>query len=193
MTAVLAGCTGQPRVKGGAKTGGRENLGANGLKDVPVFVGKTYQTSADNVLVGIGAYNFGGDASKMGMARTRAETRARTDVSRQLLTIVENMVMDYFESSDLDPDAAALFQEDITKTLSKSDLSEAKVIQWGADDDGIMWVVVQYDKAAASAEVNKAVGMAAQRVPQAADFDVRARMDASFNKKAGGGPDPVID
>jgi hypothetical protein len=195
VAAVLAGCAGQSRATGRAETGGRasENLRANGLKDAPVFVSKTYQTSANDVLVGIGAYNFGGDMSKTGMARIRAETRARTDVSRQFLTIVKNMVTDYLRASELDPDAAVSFQEGLTKTLSKSDLSEARVIQWGADKDGIMWVVVQYDKAAASAELNKAVNTVVQRVPQVADFDVQGRMDTSFNKKAGGGPDPVID
>jgi hypothetical protein len=59
------------------------------------------------------------------------------------------------------------------------------------DDNGLLWVVMEYSKSAAQEEVNQAASAAKLKVPQAAAFNALDRMDAAFNKEAGGGPVPV--
>jgi hypothetical protein len=184
---VTAGCaSNQTGSSGSAKSGA-------GLKGVPGFVNEAYLNASEDVLIGVGSYKIGGDVSKLGIGKTFAETRARADLSRQLSTIVKNMVGDYTGTSEIDPSAALSFQEDVTQSLSKAELRGARVIKLDQDENGVLWVIMEYSKSAAAQEINQAVNAAKLAVPQAAAFDAISRMDAAFNKEAGGGPVPVGD
>jgi hypothetical protein len=81
--------------------------------------------------------------SKMGTGKTFAETRARADIARQLDSIVRNMVNDYTATSEVDPDSALSFQENITQTLSRAELKGAKTVKLDRDDNGLLWVVME--------------------------------------------------
>jgi hypothetical protein len=162
-----------------------------GLGGVPSFVNDAYMNASEDVLIGIGTYKTGGDPSKIGTGKTFAETRARADISRQLQTLVKNMVTDYTATSELDPSSALSFQEEITQTLSRSDLRGSRTIKMDTDDNGLLWVVMEYSKSAAEEEVSQAANAAKLKVPQAAAFNALERMDNAFNKEAGGGPVPV--
>jgi hypothetical protein len=135
------------------------------------------------VLIGIGAYKIGGDMSKIGTGKTFAETKARADISWQLQAIVKNMVIDYTTAKEIDPEAALSFQENITQTLSKSELRDTKIVNMDTDANGLLWVVMEYSKSAAVNEVNQAANAAKLAIPAAVAFD----------KEAGGGPIPVGD
>jgi hypothetical protein len=125
---------------------------------------------------------------------TYAATRARADISRQLDSIVKNMVTDYTAASELDPAAALSFQETITQALSQAELRGAKPIQSQTDESGLLWVVLEYGRSSALNEaVDPAIAAAKLAVPAAAAFDALTRMDNAFNKMAGGGPVPVGD
>jgi hypothetical protein len=178
----LAGCGGTPRAKGGSS--------AKGLGGVPSFVNEAYLNASEDVIIGIGTYKIGTDMSKMGTGKTFAETRARSDISRQLLTIVKDMVEDYTATSEIDPDSALSFQENITQSLSKSDLRGSRPIKMDTEN-GLLWVVMEFSKSAAANEVNQAAAAAKLAVPKAAAFNAIERMNAAFDKEAGGGPDPV--
>jgi hypothetical protein len=182
----LAGCSSAP------KSVAPISMSA-GLSGVPAFVNEAYLNASEDVLIGIGTYKIGADMSKFGSGKTFAETRARADISRQLTTIVKNMVNDYTATSEIDPSAAVSFQEEISQTLSKSDLRGAKVIRVERDDNGLLWLVMEYSKSAAVNEVNQAANAAKLKVPKAAAFDAIERMNAAFDKEAGGGPDPVVE
>ncbi|MDR0683654.1 MAG: hypothetical protein LBF83_00775 [Spirochaetaceae bacterium] len=182
LALLLAGCGSAPPPAAAAAS--------KGLGGVPSFVNDAYLNASEDVLIGIGTYKVGNDASKVGVGKTFAETRARADLSRQLSTIVKNMVNDYTATSEIDPDSALSFQEDITQTLSKSDLKGAKTIKMDTEN-GLLWVVMEYSKSAAANEVNQAASKAKLAVPKAAAFDALERMDAAFDKEAGGGPVPV--
>jgi hypothetical protein len=184
----LAGCASAPPSGGGSPSVGSQG---GGLSRVPAFVNEAYLGASEDVLIGIGTYKIGNDMSKMGTAKTFAETRARADISRQLQTIVKNMTEDFIAASEIDPDAALSFQQSITQTLSKSDLKGAKTIKMDTDESGLLWLVMEYSKSAAAADVNQAVNTAKLAVPAAAAFDAVERMDAAFDKEAGGGPVPV--
>ncbi|MDR1251487.1 MAG: LPP20 family lipoprotein [Treponema sp.] len=183
----IAGCAGTPNA-GPAKTPSGRSLGG-----VPSFVNDAYLNASEDVLIGIGTYRIGNDMSRMGTGKTFAETRARADLSRQLSTIVRNMVNDYTAASEIDPDAALAFQETITQTLSTSELRGAKVIKMDTDTNGLLWVVMDYSKSAAAEEVNQAASAAKLAIPAAAAFDALTRMNTAFDKEAGGGPVPVGD
>ncbi|MDR1230685.1 MAG: hypothetical protein LBK61_04710 [Spirochaetaceae bacterium] len=181
---ALAGCAGVPGASG--------SMG-RGLSGVPDFVNEAYLNASEDVLIGIGTYKIGNDMSKMGPGKTFAETRARADIARQLDSIVRNMVNDYTATSEVDPDSALSFQESITQTLSRADLKGAKTVKLDRDDNGLLWVVMEFSKSAAAAEVNQAANAAVLAVPAAAAFDALQRMDTAFTKEAGGGPVPVGD
>ncbi|MDR1617982.1 MAG: hypothetical protein LBS06_02900 [Treponema sp.] len=163
------------------------------LKGVPDFVNKAYLNASEDVLIGLGTYKIGGDVSKMSTGKTFAETRARADISRQLQSIVKNMITDYTASSELDPSASLSFQEEVTQALSKSDLKGARTIEMQTDDNGLLWVVMEYSKSAAANDYSAATAAAKLAVPAAAAFDALSRMDNAFDKAAGGGPVPVGD
>ncbi|MDR1900551.1 MAG: hypothetical protein LBQ55_11115 [Treponema sp.] len=162
------------------------------LKGVPDFVNKAFLGASEDVLIGVGTYKIGNDLSKMSTGKTFAETRARADISRQLQSIVKNMITDYTASSELDPSASLSFQEEITQALSKSDLRGARTIAMDSEN-GLLWVVMEYSKSNAANDYNAAASAAKLAVPAAAAFDAMARMENAFDKAAGGGPIPVGD
>jgi hypothetical protein len=180
----VAGCGSAPRASG---------VLSKGLSGVPDFVNEAYLSASGDVLVGIGTYKIGNDMSKMGTGKTFAETRARADISRQLSTIVRNMVNDYTAASEVDPDAAVSFQETITQTLSKAELKGARTVKMDRDNNGVLWVVMEFSKSAAATEVDQAANAAKLALPASLAFNALDRMDAAFNKEAGGGPVPVGD
>jgi hypothetical protein len=179
---LLAGCGSAPAASGSTS----KRLGG-----VPDFVNDAYLSASEDVIIGIGTYKIGNDMSKMGTGKTFAETRARADIARQLGTIVKNMVNDYTATSELDPTAAVSFQENITQALAKAELKGSRTMKIELDDNGLLWVVMEFSKSAAQTEVNQAANAAKLAVPAAAAFDALQRMDTAFTKAAGGGPVPV--
>ncbi|MDR0539097.1 MAG: hypothetical protein LBG74_01140 [Spirochaetaceae bacterium] len=166
-------------------------LRATPMRGVPAFVNDAYLSASNDVIIGIGTFKMGDDMSKMSMAKTMAETRARADIGRQIQTIVKNMVTDYTSTSELDPKSALSFQENITQALVKADLRGARTLRVDRVD-GILWLIMEYNKKAASEDCNAAVSAAKLAVPAAASFDAVSRMENAFDKTAGGGPSAVV-
>ncbi|MDR2658784.1 MAG: hypothetical protein LBC27_02180 [Spirochaetaceae bacterium] len=189
---ALTGCASTPGSKGGLSFSGSKSSGRT-LQGVPNFVNDAYKNASEDNIVGIGAYKVGTDMAKMGKAKTFAETRARADISRQLNSIVRDMVTDYTAASELDPDAAVSFQEEIVQNLSKSELKGAKIIRMELDNSGVLWLVMEYSKSAAIRDVDQAANAARLAVPAAAAFNALERMNTAFDKEAGGGPIPVSE
>jgi hypothetical protein len=186
MALLWTGCAGAPAKSPGSPL-------SSGLSGVPAFVNEAYLNASEDVLIGVGTYKIGNDMSKMGTGKTFAETRARADLSRQLQSIVKNMVTDYTATSEIDPAAAVSFQETITQALSRSDLRGSRTVRVERDDNGVLWVVQEYSKSSAVAEVNQAANAARLAVPAAAAFNALDRLETAFSKEAGGGPVPVGD
>ena len=192
--ALLAGCVtaGAPPSSAPAQPAAPVAPAAPVLGGVPQFVNDAYLNASEDVIIGIGTYKIGNDTSKMGNAMTFAQTRARADISRQLQSIIKNMVIDYATTSELDPDASLSFQENITQAIAKADLRGAKVVTSNTDS-GLLWVVMEYSKSAAASDYSAAAAAAKLAVPAAAAFDAIARMENAFDKASGGGPVPVGD
>jgi hypothetical protein len=170
----------------------KKNLGG-----VPDFVNQAYLNASEDTIVGIGTYKVGLNAngalntSRMGTAKTFAETRARADITRQLDVIVKDMVTDYAAQSELDDSAALSFQEDITQTLAKQELVGAHTTQMNTDENGVLWVVMEYSKSAAAKSIQDAydASTAAKKLAPAAGaaFSALDRMDKAWNDATSGG------
>jgi len=163
------------------------------LNGVPDFVNDAFLAASEDVLIGIGTYKTGGDPAKVGTGKPYAEARARADISRQLQSIIENMITDYTANSELNPKAAISFQENITRALSKSELKGSKTVRMGTDNNGVLWIVMEYSKSLAADDFNAAQAAAKLAVPAAAAFNALERMDKQFDKMSGGGPNPLLD
>jgi hypothetical protein len=61
------------------------------------------------------------------------------------------------------------------------------VVQAQTDENGLLWVVMEYSKPAALSDesINQSVAAAKLAVPAAAAFDALSRMENSFDKAAG--------
>jgi hypothetical protein len=120
--------------------------------------------------------------STVAQSRNIAATRARAEISNTMDSIVKNMVRDYTASSEVDPGAALAFQEDITVTLSKSNVSGAAIQVEEPDNDGTWWCVMYLSKANVAREISQAQAAARLAVPAMASFDAEARMNEAFEQ-----------
>jgi hypothetical protein len=149
--------------------------------NVPDFVKDAIKKAPEDALIGIGSAKL----STQSQSRTIATTRARAEISRQMNTMIQDMIRDYQASSEADPKAALSFQENITVALSKSTLTGSRVTDFDYTDDGTCWVVVLLDKSSAVQEINQAQAAARLAVPAMASFNAEDRMNAAFDRVYG--------
>ena len=149
--------------------------------NVPQFVKDALKKAPEDALVGIGTAR----AASLSLARTTATTRARAEISRQLNTMIQDMVRDYSAGSEVDPSAALSFQENMTVALSKSTLTGSVPVEEDQDDNGNYWVVVMLSKTNTVNELNQAQAAAKLAVPALASFNAEDRMNAAFDKAYG--------
>ena len=147
-------------------------------KGMPFNVANARRNAPEDVLVGIGNAKMGTTAQ----SRNIAATRARAEISNIMDSMVKNMVRDYTASSEVDPQAALAFQENITITLSKSNLSGAVIQFEEPDSDGQWWVVIHLSKANVVKEISQAQAQAKLVVPTMASFDAEKRMNEAFEQ-----------
>jgi hypothetical protein len=144
---------------------------------VPEFVRDAVRNAPEDALVGIGTANL----ASISQSRVIAATRGRAEISRQMDTVVRDMVRDFQASSELDPASALSFQENFTLTLSQSRLVGSSVVDEDVDGNGNYWCVVMLTKGEAVKEINQAAAQAKLRVPAAASFDAEWRMNDAFD------------
>lgn len=168
-----------------ASSGGSSASSASSSKPVerkvpgsfPQFVKDAIINSPEDVLVGIGTAKLASQSQSL----TVATTRARAEISRQMDTVIQDMIRDYTASSEVDPTAALAFQENITVALSKSRLTGSKVVEADYDANGACWVVVHLGKSSLVEEINQAQAAAKLAVPAAASFRAEEHMNNAFN------------
>ena len=169
---AVIGCGTQPAATGPGTTdqSGRVPGG------FPSFIREALRNVPDDVLVGIGVARLASVSQSM----TISTTRARADISRQMSTMIQDMVRDYQASSEIDPGAALSFQENITVALSRSTLEGSRVVEQDQTADGSIWTVVWLDKQRVANEINQAQSAARLAVPAMASFNAEDRMNAAF-------------
>jgi len=144
----------------------------------PEFAKKAVKNAPEDALIGIGTAKL----ASLSQSRTVAATRARAEISRQLNTMVQDMVRDYQASSEVDPQAALSFQENMTVALSKSTLTGSRIADEDSDASGNWWVVVILDKTSVVNEINQAQAAARLAIPAMASFNAEARMNEAFGR-----------
>ena len=145
---------------------------------LPKEIEKARKNAPEDVLVGIGNAKLG----TVAQSRNLAATRARAELSNMMNSIVSNMVRDYTASSEVDRDAAIAFQENITVTLSRSDVSGTQIMTEEEDKDGQWWCVMYLSKANLAREISQAQAAARLAVPAMAFFNAEDRMNEAFER-----------
>jgi len=146
--------------------------------NIPQFVKDWNKNVPEDALVGIGTAR----AASLNLARTTATTRARAEISRQLNTMIQDMVRDYSAGSEVDQKAALSFQENFTLALSKSTLTGSTIVDEDQDDNGNYWVMVMLSKTNIAKELTQAQAAARLAVPAMASFSAEDRMNAAFDR-----------
>lgn len=147
---------------------------------IPQFVKDAIKTAPEDALIGIGTAKMG----TLSLSRTTAMTRARAEISRQMSTMIQDMVRDYTASSEMDPSATISFTENMTVALSKAELKGASSVAEDQDENGNYWVVVMLTKQNTVTEINQAQAAAKLAVPAMASFNAEDRMNAAFANAA---------
>ena len=145
---------------------------------MPSNVANARRNAPEDVLVGIGNAKM----NNVAQSRNLAATRARAEISSTMSSMVKNMSTDFWASSEVDPQAQLAYAENITVTLSKSDLSGAVIQFEEPDRDGNWWCVMYLSKANVTREISQAQAAARLAVPKAASLDATARMDEAFER-----------
>ena len=148
---------------------------------IPQFVRNYIRNAPEDALVGVGSARM----ASLNQSRTVSSTRARAELSRQMDTLVRDMVRDYTAGSEVDHSAVLSFQESITVALSQSRLQGATIVDEDMDNDGNYWTVVMLNKTSTVNEINQAVSEAKLSVPAMASFNAEARMNEAFDKFVG--------
>jgi len=183
LVLAVIGCNGTPSSTSpstSSSAGGTQASGRKVAAGIPQVVKDALKKAPEDALVGIGTARMG----TISLSRTAASTRARAEISRQLNTMLQDMVRDYTASSEVDPNATISFTENITVALSKSQLTGASVVAEEIDDDGNYWAVVMLTKTNAVQEINQAQAAAKLAVPAMASFNAEQRMNEAFAKQA---------
>jgi hypothetical protein len=170
---VFTSCLTTEGAQGGSAPQARKVPGG-----VPQFVKDAVKNAPEDALVGIGTANM----ATVSLSRTTAATRARAEISRQMQSIVRDMVRDYSAGSEVDHSAAMSFTEAITVSLSQSKLTGSTVVEEDRDENGAYWVVVMLNKTATVNEINQAAAQAKLNAPKMASFDAEQRMNDAFDK-----------
>jgi len=148
---------------------------------VPQFIKDITKNAPEDALVGIGTARM----ATLNQSRTISTTRARAELSRQMDSIIRDMVRDYTAGSEVDHSAVIAFQENITVALSQSRLQGASIVDEDTDEAGNYWTVVMLSKTSTVQEINQAVSAARLAVPAMASFNAEERMNQAFDKYLG--------
>jgi len=168
----------------GGASGGTQVSAGNGRRvdsRVPQFVKDAVKNAPEDALVGIGTARMRTD----NLSINTATVRARAELSRQMDTIIRDMIRDYTAGSEVDPSAVMAFTENITVALSRARLQGSSVVNMDKDEAGNYWIVVMLNKTRAVQEINQAVSSAKLAVPAMASFNAEDRMNDAFDRYFG--------
>ena len=149
----------------------------------PRFVRDSLKNVPDDVLVGIGTAHL----TDLNLAMNTATSQAMAEISRQIHTIVTEMVINYQAVSNVDSSIVHAFQESIIMTLHQTNLVGARIIKRDRAKDGSVWAVIWMDKENVLSAVDRAQIAAKQTVPEMESFEAQDWLDAAFAKTASQG------
>ena len=169
LVLILAGCASE-----------KPATGAQGGKPDWVMKAENDARAQEDVIVGIGVASLATTNQSM----NTSETRARAQIVRAMQSMVSNMIEDYTVSSEVDPSAVLAFQQEITVSLARANLSGARIIAQNADQSGAWWTVVVFNKSQASREISSAQALSMLAPSYGAAMLAEERMEEQFKKAA---------
>ena len=113
--------------------------------------------------VGIGVANMG----TLARSRSHATNRAMGEITRQLVSMVEYMAIDFGAGAESDPGVQLEFQLEIQRTLARQTLRDPDIITEYMAADGQYWVAARLSRQEAAREIVSAANAAAALVPGA--------------------------
>ncbi|MDR2543153.1 MAG: hypothetical protein LBC80_06880 [Treponema sp.] len=167
---------------GGSTTGGSsQRVAPSGF---PAFVRDAYANQPDDVLMGVGSARL----ATISQSMTISANRARAEIARQMNNMADEMIRDFQASNEVDSRAAVSFQENINVTLTRADISGARIVAQDMTEDQTVWTVVYLDRASVVREISQAQAAARLAVPAMASFDAEARMNEAFTRQRNAEP-----
>jgi len=147
---------------------------------VPEDLKEAIREAPDDVFIGIGAAKMATQA----MSYQTATTRARADISRQVNSVVQKMVIKYTDSSDASSEEKVLFTETITRQTSNVTLPGDGIVTLGTiiDEDGYTWVAISIKKEIVAEQISHSVAEATITVPAMSSFDAEAYFNEAFGE-----------
>jgi hypothetical protein len=146
--------------------------------NVPDAIKKAVMEAPGDVIIGIGAAK----QATLPMSLTAAEQRARLDITKQINSVTEKMVINYTDSSGIGSDDKVLFTETITRTISKANLDGSTVIGRGTDDDGYAWCAVSIPKEKVADQIYHARNESIVTVPAMGSFKTEDYFEEAFTE-----------
>jgi len=181
IMAVSCASSNKAATTSGKPSASTKQSGRRVNSSIPLSIRDAMTDVPEDALIGIGTAKM----ASLNQSRTISQTRARAELSRQMDTVVRDMVRDYTAGSEVDHSAVLSFQENITVALSQARLVGATIIEEDEDAKGNYWTAVMLSKTNAVNEINQAVAAAKLKVPAMASFNAESRMNAAFDKLLG--------
>ena len=145
---------------------------------MPPYIQRALNSPPENGIVAVGSARM----QNTNMSRTTAAGRARAELSNTLNSFVTNMFEDFWAASEVDPQAAMSYQQNVTQTLSRSQLSGAQIIAQEEDREGEWWVVMLLSSNNVINEINAAQAAARLAIPAAANQIGQDRMQEAIQR-----------
>jgi len=179
---MATSCASSGGAKGGASPASTTSQSGRKVNSrIPQSIRDAMKNCPEDAIIGVGTARM----ASLSQSRTISATRARAELSRQLDTVVRDMVRDYTAGSEVDHSAVVSFQENITVALSQARLVGAIIVEEDEDANGNYWTAVMLSKSNAVNEIKQAVAASKLKVPAMASFDAEARMNTAFDKLYG--------
>jgi len=161
----------------------QQEAGANQRKiaeNVPEALKKAIREAPDDVFIGIGAAK----TAIVTMAIQTATTRAHADISKQINSVVQKMVINYIAGSDASSEDTLLFTETITRQTSNVTLPADDLVGLGTttDKDGYTWVAISIKKEVVADQISHSVAEEIITIPAMSSFDAKAYFDEVFGE-----------
>lgn len=131
---------------------------------------------AEDAVYGVGFAN----QARQDQSISVAKTRARADIAKQLEVQIQSAMTDYFQEAGMAENSQTIqFVESITREITDKKLNNTTVVKIAPMEDGGIWVLISYSKAAAVAALEETANTFV-RNDEAAYSEFKAREAAAM-------------
>jgi len=145
--------------------------------NVPKELKKLIMEAPDDVFIGVGSAKM----STVPMSINTATTRARADISRQVNSVIQRMVVNYTDGSNASSEDKILFTETITIQTSNVTLEgDALVVLGIVEEGGYYWTALSIKKESVADQISHIISEKVVNVPAMSSFDAKTHFNNAF-------------